>query len=133
MRALRRSLVVAVLAGAVVLAATVPTGAGIAPVITGTTSCDPATGTTTISWNIQSDAAATVVATQTPSGEVLTVTTNPLSVGSNTATGTVPVTTVGIVTLSVAVVGGPTFTGLVTVAPCLVAAPAVSAAADFTG
>jgi hypothetical protein len=135
MHPIRRALLAALFAGGMVALTAVPAGAGVVLTVSGTATCDPSTATTTIAWTINDVfvTGATVVATQTPSGETLTVTTNPLSGGANTATGTVPGTTVGVVTLSVAVVGGSTFQGTVDVGACPTPAAAVQGTADFTG
>jgi hypothetical protein len=135
---LRRTFLAAVLAGGVLIAASVPGEAGVTLLVTGTATCDTATGTTTINWSIlSSSSAVTVVATQTPTGQTLTVTPNPIPVGPNgmaTATGTVPGTTVGTVTLTLDDIDSlNNFTGTVDVTACVAAAAAVEAPADFTG
>lgn len=115
----------------VTLATLAPATAGDPAVsVSGTASCNEATGEHTITWTITNtgQGSPTVTATQTPPGSVLTVVPNPVpSPGQSTAQSTLPGSTVGVVQLSVAVVGGPTAAGQVTLTACTQAVVAVEA------
>ncbi len=144
MRAALRFLAAAVIAGAVFAAATVPVGAGILTItVTGQAACNPATGDFDITWTIAANNAspppAVTTAIQTPTGTDIASTLTPPAIpqnGHSTATGSVPGTTTGPVSLVVSYAAAvrPPDTGSVTVDGTCVAVPSpVTADVQFTG